>query len=76
MTIRDGVRNGLRPEIPKDVPETLAKLMRACWDQDPKKRPTMSEVVAALEPLAAGPVGTPSAKSPAFDDIKSYLAKL
>jgi len=33
-----------RPEIPKYVPPDLAKLIRACWDDNAGRRPTMSQI--------------------------------
>jgi len=42
---------GLRPSIPKDVPKDLAMLMQQCWDQDPKRRPSCTAILAALEGL-------------------------
>lgn len=35
---------GVRPQIPKDTPSKLRKLMQACWHQDPYKRPSFGEV--------------------------------
>jgi serine/threonine protein kinase len=36
--------DGVRPEITKDTPECYANLMKSCWDSDPKKRPSISEI--------------------------------
>lgn len=35
---------GARPEIPKDTPSKLKKVMQACWHHDPAKRPNFGEV--------------------------------
>ena len=35
---------GERPEITKIAPECYVNLMKKCWDSDPLKRPTASEV--------------------------------
>ena len=35
---------GERPEVIKDAPECYVNLMKKCWDSDPLKRPTASEV--------------------------------
>ena len=43
------IDEGVRPEIPKNCPSRLRKLMQRCWDEDPKKRPSMSKVVSELE---------------------------
>ncbi|CAJ1960455.1 unnamed protein product [Sphenostylis stenocarpa] len=39
---------GLRPEIPKDCPQTLKSLMTKCWNNTPSKRPNFSEILAIL----------------------------
>nr|KYP40071.1 Mitogen-activated protein kinase kinase kinase [Cajanus cajan] len=39
---------GLRPEIPKDCPQTLKSLMTKCWNNTPSKRPQFSEILAIL----------------------------
>ncbi|GMI69963.1 hypothetical protein like AT3G22750 [Hibiscus trionum] len=41
----------LRPEIPRCCPNSLASIMRKCWDANPKKRPEMDEVVRMLEAI-------------------------
>ncbi|PHT31248.1 hypothetical protein CQW23_27585 [Capsicum baccatum] len=38
-----------RPEIPNTCPSALANIMKQCWEDDPKKRPEMQEVVLMLE---------------------------
>ncbi|CAL0307731.1 unnamed protein product [Lupinus luteus] len=39
---------GLRPEIPKDCPQTLKHLMTKCWNNTPSKRPQFSDILAML----------------------------
>ncbi|KAK7276039.1 hypothetical protein RIF29_17170 [Crotalaria pallida] len=39
---------GLRPEIPKDCPQTLKYLMTKCWNNTPSKRPHFSDILAIL----------------------------
>nr|XP_009408292.1 PREDICTED: serine/threonine-protein kinase STY8-like isoform X2 [Musa acuminata subsp. malaccensis] len=46
-----GVRQGLRPDIPKDMHPTLAALMQRCWDEIPSKRPSFEEITQELEEL-------------------------
>jgi len=48
------VYEGLRLDIPADTDPAIANILRACWQTDPDKRPTMKEICSAL----AGP-GTP-----------------
>ncbi|XP_056856226.1 serine/threonine-protein kinase STY13-like [Raphanus sativus] len=43
------VHKNLRPEIPKCCPQSVANIMRRCWDPNPDKRPEMEEVVKLLE---------------------------
>ena len=38
------ITNGKRPEITDDTPECFINLMKSCWDPDPKKRPSMTEI--------------------------------
>eukprot|EP00002_Diphylleia_rotans_P009727 TRINITY_DN2007_c0_g1_i14.p1 TRINITY_DN2007_c0_g1~~TRINITY_DN2007_c0_g1_i14.p1 ORF type:complete len:366 (+),score=65.92 TRINITY_DN2007_c0_g1_i14:1158-2255(+) len=40
---------GIRPEIPADVPYPLQRLIRVCWGQNYKKRPTFEIVLQFLE---------------------------
>ncbi|KVH92854.1 Protein kinase, catalytic domain-containing protein [Cynara cardunculus var. scolymus] len=41
----------LRPEIPRCCPNSVATVMKRCWDANPDKRPEMDEVVAMLEAI-------------------------
>ena len=48
------ISEGGRPEMPKDALEVgltdeVWKLLESCWQRDPKKRPTMGEVVRRWE---------------------------
>ncbi|KAK4775698.1 hypothetical protein SAY87_023659 [Trapa incisa] len=45
------VRQNLRPEIPRCCPNSLAQIMRKCWDAKPEKRPEMEDVVRMLEAI-------------------------
>eukprot|EP01130_Rhizamoeba_saxonica_P016297 TRINITY_DN7505_c0_g1_i1.p1 TRINITY_DN7505_c0_g1~~TRINITY_DN7505_c0_g1_i1.p1 ORF type:complete len:1687 (-),score=329.77 TRINITY_DN7505_c0_g1_i1:29-5089(-) len=42
------IERGLRPTIPKDIPEQLAEIMRRCWLQNPRERPNLPDVVEQL----------------------------
>ncbi|PIA31675.1 hypothetical protein AQUCO_04900166v1 [Aquilegia coerulea] len=45
------VRQDLRPDIPRCCPNSLANIMRKCWDGNAEKRPEMNEVVRLLEAI-------------------------
>ncbi|KAI0567154.1 Serine/threonine protein kinase [Gracilaria domingensis] len=45
------LNQGLRPTIPRECPPSLAKLMRSCWDSDPSRRPSFTQLVSILEAL-------------------------
>jgi serine/threonine protein kinase len=51
-SIRDGVKEGQRPDIPSNVPTSFADLIRECWDQKPEKRPTFGVVVEKLKVIS------------------------
>ena len=38
------ILDGERPEITEDTPECYANLMKSCWDADPEKRPSTTEI--------------------------------
>jgi len=38
----------VRPKIPADMPAPTQKLLTACWDKDPGRRPTMDHVIQGL----------------------------
>ena len=49
MQMADDVARGrLRPQIPASIPVSLADLLRRCWAQDPRDRPTIAAVIATL----------------------------
>jgi len=37
-----------RPKIPEGTSEDLQSLIRACWQQDPVKRPSLDEIISLL----------------------------
>ncbi|KAG0460112.1 hypothetical protein HPP92_023240 [Vanilla planifolia] len=45
------VRQNLRPEIPRCCPNSLASIMKKCWDGHPEKRPEMEEIVVLLDAI-------------------------
>jgi WD40 repeat protein len=46
--MKDEVKKGGREEIPKDCPVKFAALIKSCWAQDPKERPTAEVVFKGL----------------------------
>ena len=40
-----------RPKIPENVSESLANLIRACWQQDATKRPKFHDLQDMIEEL-------------------------
>ncbi|MED6194576.1 hypothetical protein PIB30_029846 [Stylosanthes scabra] len=44
-----GVRQGLRPELPKHGHPKLLYLMQRCWEADPSNRPSFQEITVELE---------------------------
>ena len=45
--IRDRIVDGKRPSIPRKVPGKLAKMIAACWNQDPARRPEWDAIIQA-----------------------------
>ncbi|KAL6906119.1 hypothetical protein ACP4OV_003720 [Aristida adscensionis] len=48
-----GVRQGLRPGLPKKAHPKLLNLMQRCWQADPSNRPAFPDILAELEDLLA-----------------------
>jgi hypothetical protein len=46
------ILDGLRPQITEDTPECYANLMKSCWDSDPQKRPSITEIRIILDSWA------------------------
>ena len=40
---------GFRPDIPKDCPVRLRKLIEDCWQKDASKRPPFSDIIVTLD---------------------------
>lgn len=52
--VAECIRSGERPKMPGNAREVgltgeMWKLLESCWQQDPKRRPTMEEVVRRWE---------------------------
>jgi serine/threonine protein kinase len=43
------VEEGRRPVLPVNTPTSLRSLITACWDADPKKRPSFREILEQLD---------------------------
>jgi hypothetical protein len=43
------VVDGYRLDKPKKCPDDVYTLMRACWDEDPAKRPSFPEIVNRID---------------------------
>jgi serine/threonine protein kinase/class 3 adenylate cyclase len=48
VVIQQVLSQGRRPEIPSDIPEPVASLIRQGWAEDPAARPTFKEIVTRL----------------------------
>ncbi|OMO56716.1 hypothetical protein COLO4_35572 [Corchorus olitorius] len=46
-----GVRQGLHPDLPENAHPKLIDLMKRCWEADPDRRLSFSEIIAELETL-------------------------
>ena len=42
-------KHGRRPPLPSDTPETVRRLLEACWEQDATLRPSFATICAALQ---------------------------
>lgn len=63
--IEDAVLRGDRPTLDTRWPSDLRRLMVDCWSQDPRRRPSITDVISRLTsagvgPSPAAPVLTPS----------------
>jgi hypothetical protein len=47
----DEVLAGYRLEKPDKCPDSMYELMTECWNENPKQRPTMSQVGAKLSKI-------------------------
>lgn len=43
------IENGYRMELPEGCPKEVYEIMKSAWDEDPRVRPTFSEVKLHLE---------------------------
>ncbi|BCS82726.1 putative serine/threonine-protein kinase [Cotonvirus japonicus] len=54
MKVTLDILEGKRPQIPTDCPPKFKKLMKKCWNQNPNKRPNMSDIVSVLPSFIHG----------------------
>ena len=47
--VATAVERGERPPVPNNCPADYVDLMKACWDRNPRNRPTFKEIVSRLE---------------------------
>ena len=47
----------LRPTIPPDTPQDVAKIMKECWSTDPNDRPVFSEIAQRLKAMRSEMLG-------------------
>ena len=45
------LKEGIRPLPIPDKPDEVIELVKKCWEFDPKRRPTMEEVLRKLEDI-------------------------
>jgi hypothetical protein len=43
--------NDLRPPIPSKMDKNLSKLIESCWQEDPTKRPSYSDILNSLNQI-------------------------
>lgn len=46
------IAEGMRLPVPEEYPTTIAKIMKACWHQDPTKRPSFLFISSLLTTYA------------------------
>merc|ERR1712066_353478 len=69
---------GVRPDleaVPPDCPESLRRLMIACWNQAPKERPHFQEILKVLQRIGPGDDGSGTLSSrPKSISSKGFLS--
>jgi serine/threonine protein kinase len=70
------VMAGVRPPIPDTVPPPLARLIAACWAEDPAARPSAREVLALLATVEAELEGTPQPSAAPVAAVRVVVPKI
>ena len=66
------VLKGGRPEIPPEMPDDLRRLMEACWDGDPERRPKMDEMLMMdASPRGVSPPGSELPVTPRISEVET-----
>jgi serine/threonine protein kinase len=55
--VEDDVIRGIRPDIPEDCPPVYMKLIRDCWDANPRVRPSFHTIVEILVKMIHDDIG-------------------
>ena len=62
-----------RLSIPEDIPQPIRKLMVACMESDPQKRPDFEEIIVALRNIRRE-IQIPPAEDPQVESCLSKIA--
>jgi serine/threonine protein kinase len=74
QSINKLVREGARPELPKDINTRLSSLIQKCWQTEARERPTFEKICFDLQEMKA--LETIAPKRPRFEEICSDLQEM
>ncbi|GFR42064.1 hypothetical protein Agub_g2883, partial [Astrephomene gubernaculifera] len=66
---------GRRPTLPEWVPKGLADLIRGCWAEDPRARPTAAQALARLDALIAEERASRAARAAARGGSRTRISR-
>jgi serine/threonine protein kinase len=72
--INELVREGVRPELPKDINTRLSSLIQKCWQTEAPERPTFEKICFDLKEMKA--LETIAPERPTFEEICSDLQEM
>ena len=73
LAVPDEVKRGKRPAVnPGKVPPDIGELAKACWQQDPARRPEMSAVAHGVESGSGGGAASQAAAAATSGSLASY----